>query len=81
MVRSTFRSGKLWHNDIKTTSIQLRQYTVSGGSGHCRPTSETPFEWRFAGGPKVARLYMYYIWNIDTELCHHTYFEMVFKTL
>ena len=27
-------------------------------SGHYRPTSQTPFEWRFAGGPIVARFYM-----------------------
>ena len=24
-------------------------------SGHCRPVSEMPSEWRFAGGPSVAR--------------------------
>ena len=24
-------------------------------SGHYRPTSETPFEWRFTGGPTVIR--------------------------
>ena len=26
--------------------------------GHYRPTSKTPFEWRFAGGPIVARFCM-----------------------
>ena len=24
-------------------------------TGHYRPTSETPFEWRFTGGPMVAQ--------------------------
>ena len=27
-------------------------------AGHYRPTSETPFEWRFAGGPMVTPPYM-----------------------
>ena len=27
-------------------------------SGHYRPASDTQFEWRFAGGPMVARLYI-----------------------
>ena len=27
--------------------------------GHHRPASGTPFEWRFAGGPMVARLQMF----------------------
>ena len=27
-------------------------------SGHNRPVSETPFQWRFAGGPIVARFYV-----------------------
>ena len=26
--------------------------------GHYRPTSETPFEWRFASGPIVACFYL-----------------------
>ena len=26
--------------------------------GHSRPSSETPFEWRFTGGPLVAGFYM-----------------------
>ena len=26
-------------------------------SGHCRPTNETPFKWRFVGGSIVARCY------------------------
>ena len=28
-------------------------------SGHHRPSSETPFKWRFAGGPIVARFSMF----------------------
>ena len=28
-------------------------------SGHRRPASETPFEWRFAGGPMMARIFMF----------------------
>ena len=27
--------------------------------GHQRPGSETPFKWRFAGGPMMAHLYRY----------------------
>ena len=27
--------------------------------GHYRPASETPFNWRFAGGPMMAQLYRY----------------------
>ena len=38
---------------------ELSKLTVSG---HYRPTSKTPFEWRFAGGPMMARFYML-TWN------------------
>ena len=31
-------------------------------AGHYRLTSETPFEWRFAGGPIEARDCMYACW-------------------
>ena len=34
----------------------LSKQTVSG---HYRPTSETPFKWRCAGGPIVVRFNMY----------------------
>ena len=37
------------------SGLEATQRTVSG---HHRPTSETPFEWRFAGGPIVARFEM-----------------------
>ena len=35
--------------------------------GHHRQTSETPFKWRFAGGPMVARL----LWHLDPLSPHH----------
>ena len=49
-----------------TTSIQCILFTIEWGNlcqtsqdarkiGHYRSVSETPSEWRFAGGPKVAR--------------------------
>ena len=28
--------------------------------GNYRPASETPFKWRFAGGPMMARLWWYF---------------------
>ena len=34
----------------------LRQHTISS---HYQPTSKTPYEWRFAGGPMVAQFYMH----------------------
>ena len=48
------------------TSVQCILFTIEWGisvklsqdehkSGHYRPVSETPYEWRFAGGPIVAR--------------------------
>ena len=33
-------------------------------AGHKRPASETPFKWRFAGGPMVAQL-----WMLACKLC------------
>ena len=37
-------------------SVKLPKMHVK--SGHCRPVSETPSKWRFAGGPIVARDWM-----------------------
>ena len=42
------------------------QHTVSG---HCRPTSETPFKWRFACGPILAWFCMpLVLGNIITDM-------------
>ena len=45
-------------------------------AGHHRPTSETPFEWRFAGGPMVARHFVLagvlYLQNFYTFSIHIT---------
>ena len=35
-------------------------------SSHYRPASETPFKWRFAGGPMMARLQ----WYLDPSSPH-----------
>ena len=37
---------------------QMTQTQTETVLGHYRPTSETPFKWRFAGGPIVVRFYM-----------------------
>ena len=37
--------------------------------GHHRPASETPFKWRFTGGPLMARLK----WYLDPSSPHQTY--------
>ena len=37
----------------------LTDLPVGTVSGHYRPSSETPFKWRFAGGPMVAHSYMF----------------------
>ena len=31
-----------------------REDLILQNAGHHRPTSETPFKWRLAGGPKMA---------------------------
>ena len=38
---------------LKITKLPSQHTTV----GHYQPVSETPFKWRFAGGPMMARLY------------------------
>ena len=38
---------------LKNTKLPSQHTTV----GHYQPVSETPFKWRFAGGPMMARLY------------------------
>ena len=40
----------------------IKHHTLSG---HYQPASETPFEWRFAGGPIVARFYMLIGWSLS----------------
>ena len=42
--------------------------------GHQRPASETPFKWRFAAGPMMARLYWYL-----NHLSHHQQKKYVVK--
>ena len=42
--------------------------------GHQRPASETPFKWRSAAGPMMARLYCY----LD-HLSHHQQKKYVVK--
>ena len=42
---------------LKTTKLQIQHSML----GHDRPASETPFKWRFACGPLMAR----YWWYLD----------------
>ena len=42
--------------------------------GHQRPASETPFKWRLAAGPMMARLYWYL-----NHLSHHQLKKNVVK--
>ena len=35
-------------------------------SGHHRPSSETPFEWRFVSGPMIARLQIF-TWSLKLK--------------
>ena len=37
---------------LKITKLPIQHSML----GHHRPTSKTPFKWRFAGGPLIARL-------------------------
>ena len=43
---------RICHTATRTGMLLPSQQTVTG---HYRPASETPFKWRFAGGPIVAR--------------------------
>ena len=38
---------------MSEANIELTQPNKHTNSAHYRPTSETPFEWHFAGGPIV----------------------------
>ena len=38
-------------------------------AGHHRPASETPFKWRFAGGPIEARFNVYWVSNFKSSEC------------
>ena len=57
LIRSTFTTGRAHYSqlisDIHRTYPSKRILT-----GLYRTTSETPFQWRFTGGPIVARSYM-----------------------
>ena len=50
----------MFHNALgkHKTSRTFRAGGNRANSGHYRPTSETPFKWRFAGGPMMAHFYM-----------------------
>ena len=58
------------------------QHTMSG---HHRPTRETPFEWRFAGGPIVARFWMFtgiiYGTAHDKKMSNYTEFRTLSSNL
>ena len=54
LICGTLQTGKkLSAPQLKS---QPRQHAVFE---HYRPTSETPFDWRFAGGPMMTRFYMH----------------------
>ena len=36
----------------------MRGIQIPLKTGHIRPASETPFKWRFAGGPMMAQRWM-----------------------
>ena len=50
-------SQQYWSGCLKNTKLQSKHSMV----GKHRPASETPFKWRFAGRPMMARL----LWNLD----------------
>ena len=57
----------------------MRIYTKNLYSANIqsRPASETPFEWRFTGGPTVARLYMLTEYISVNRVEHHLPIFMV----
>ena len=52
--------------------------------GHHRPASETPFKWRFAGGPMNAQplmlaLYLCFFQGIRTSIANKPYIFVIFQ--
>ena len=60
----------------KCEQITQPPYTVSG---HQLSTSETPFKWRFASGPQMARLYTETIKlrPLDVYVCQFQMYERI----
>ena len=66
---------------VKVHARLLSQQTISG---NYRPTSETPFKWRFAGGPIEAHFYLltgYPQWLIVQFIDFHTNSEGINETV
>ena len=62
-MRQRKKGGKDQESIQSSTTPNPGYHMASGPetlkAGHHWPVSETPFEWRFAGGPMVARHYTY----------------------
>ena len=52
-----FRVSKQYWSRYPEKSPRQSQHSMLG---HYRPASETPFKWRFAGGPMMARIKWYF---------------------
>ena len=58
-----------FHNNTDSDSLKITKLPIQHSMlGNHRPANETPFKWRFAGGPLMVRLW----WYLDPSSPHKT---------